>query len=151
MKASENCINLIKQFEGFYEDAYLCPAGIPTIGYGSIRWADGKPVKLGEHINFTTAEKLLYSEVNKSIIFLKDLDLNQNQIDACLSFIYNLGGNNFKYSTLYKKIKRNPDDEAIVNEFMRWNKARVNGQLIELKGLTRRRKAESELYFKKIM
>jgi lysozyme len=45
MKPSINCINLIKQFEGYYENAYLCPANVPTIGYGSIRWLDGKFVK----------------------------------------------------------------------------------------------------------
>ena len=91
MKASKNCIDLIKKFEGYSDVAYLCPAGVATIGYGSIRWTDGSSVKLGEKINFVTAEKLLMDEVNKSVKYLDGLDLNQNQIDALLSFFYNLG------------------------------------------------------------
>lgn len=148
MKPSINCINLIKQFEGYFENAYLCPANVPTIGYGSIKWLDGKFVQLGEKINFLTAEKLLMHEVESSVKYLDGLNLNQNQFDACLSFIYNLGANNFIHSTMIKKIKKNPNDESIANEFMRWNKAVVNGKLTELKGLTRRRKAESDMYFK---
>jgi lysozyme len=147
MKPSQNCIDLVKKFEGYFENAYLCPAGVPTIGFGSTRWLDNKPVQLGQKLDIKIAEDLLMNELNNSVKYLNGLKLNQNQVDACLSFIYNLGASNFLISTLYKKIKANANDRLIENEFMRWNKARVNGKLTELKGLTRRRKAEAELYF----
>ena len=65
-----------------------------------------------------------------------------------MSFIYNLGIGAFVKSTLKKKIVANSNDKSIKDEFMKWNKARVSGELMELKGLTRRRIAEAELYFK---
>lgn len=147
MIASQKCIDLIKQFEGYYSKAYLCPAGVPTIGYGSTMWNDGRKVKMGEKITKEGAELLLHWELNKKSIALKGLSLNQNQADALLSFIYNLGIGAFDKSTLKKKIKLNPNDPAIRDEFMKWNKARVGGKLMELKGLTRRRIAEANLYY----
>jgi lysozyme len=79
---------------------------------------------------------------------LHGLNLNQNQFDSCLSFIYNVGIGAFTKSTLRKKILLNPNDPTIKDEFMKWNKATVGGKLTVLKGLTRRRTAEAELYFK---
>jgi lysozyme len=148
MTATQNCINLIKMFEGYKPKAYLCPAGVPTIGYGSTMYSTGIKVKLGETINEHQANELLMWELKNKAIALHGLKLNQNQIDALLSFIYNLGIGAFSKSTLKKKILLNPNDASIKDEFMKWNKARVGGQLIELKGLTRRRIAEAELYFK---
>lgn len=147
MIASQKCIDLIKEFEGFYTKAYLCPAGIPTIGYGSTMWNDGRKVKMGEKITKEGAELLLHWELNNKAIALKGLSINQNQADALLSFIYNLGIGAFDKSTLKKKIRLNPNDPTIRDEFMKWNKARVGGKLMELKGLTRRRIAESNLYY----
>jgi lysozyme len=68
---------------------------------------------------------------------------------ACL--IYNIGAGAFKISTLLKKVKVNPNDASIEQEFWKWNKGRILGQLVELKGLTNRRKKEAELYFKPII
>ena len=147
MNPSQNCINLIKQFEGFRNKAYLDAVGVPTIGYGSTMWNDGKKVKLGETITLESAGVLLYWQVNKMCIILDTLTLNQNQYDALSSFIYNVGSGAFSKSTLFKKVKTNPKDESIKDEFLKWNKGRVNGVLVELKGLTKRRLAESNLYF----
>lgn len=147
MNPSQNCINLIKQFEGFRSKAYLDAVGVPTIGYGSTMWNDGKKVKLGETITLEGAGVLLYWQVNKMCVILDTLTLNQNQYDALSSFIYNVGSGAFSKSTLFKKVKANPKDESIRNEFLKWNKGRVNGVLVELKGLTKRRLAESNLYF----
>jgi lysozyme len=149
MTASKNCINLIKLFEGYKAKAYLCPANVPTIGWGSTMYTDGRKVKLSDTINEEQAEILLMWELKNKSNALHGLNLNQNQFDSLLSFIYNLGIGAFANSTLRKKILANPDDLAIKTEFMRWNKARVGGELVELKGLTRRRTAEAELYFKK--
>ena len=148
MTASQNCINLIKLFEGYKPKAYLCPASVVTIGFGSTMYTDGRKIKLGDTINEQQANELLMWELRNKAFALHGLNLNQNQFDSCLSFIYNLGIGAFAKSTLKKKILLNPNDATIKDEFLKWNKARVNGQLTELKGLTRRRIAEADLYFK---
>jgi len=148
MTASKNCINLIKMFEGYKAKAYLCPAGVVTIGFGSTMYQDGRKIKLGDTINEDQGNQLLMWELKNKSISLQGLNLNQNQFDACLSFVFNLGIGAFAKSTLKKKILINPNDPSIKDEFMKWNKARVGGQLMVLKGLTRRRIAEAELYFK---
>jgi len=135
-------------FEGYKPKAYLCPAGVPTIGFGSTMYTDGRKIKLGDTINEQQANELLMWELKNKSIALHGLNLNQNQFDSCLSFIYNLGIGAFAKSTLKKKILLNLNDATIKDEFLKWNKARVNGELMELKGLTRRRIAEADLYFK---
>jgi len=147
MIPSQKCIDLIKQFEGFEKTSYKCPAGIWTIGYGSTMWNDGRKVEQGQKITLEGAEMLLMWELKNKSSALIGLTLNQNQSDALLSFIYNLGVGAFKKSTLYKKVKVNANDATIRDEFMKWNKARVNGKLVELKGLTNRRQAEINLYY----
>ena len=136
-------------FEGYKAKAYLCPASVVTIGWGSTMYTDGRKIKLGDTINEDQAEQLLLWELKNKSIALHGLNLNQNQFDSLLSFVYNLGIGAFAKSTLKKKILLNPNDVMIKDEFMKWNKARVSGELIELKGLTRRREAEAEMYFKK--
>jgi len=148
MIPSQNCINLIKKFEGLYLSAYLCPASVCTIGYGTTRYEDGKKVQMGEKISIERAEKLINWEVSKISYRLPEMDLNQNQFDAVVSFTYNVGFANFLHSTLYKKIIRNPEDVLIADEFMKWCNARVNGSMVKLKGLVRRREAETNLYYK---
>jgi lysozyme len=150
MIASQNCINLIKLFEGYKPKAYLCPAGVVTIGFGSTMYTTGLKIKLGDTINEQQGNELLMWELKNKSIVLQGLNLNQNQFDSCLSFIYNLGIGAFAKSTLRKKILINPNDLLIKDEFMKWNKARVGGELMELKGLTRRRIAEADLYFTKV-
>ena len=135
-------------FEGYKPKAYLCPASVVTIGFGSTMYTDGRKIKLGDTINEQQAYELLMWELRNKAFALHGLNLNQNQFDSCLSFIYNLGIGAFAKSTLKKKILLNPNDATIKDEFLKWNKARVNGQLTELKGLTRRRIAEADLYFK---
>lgn len=149
MIASKNCINLIKMFEGYKAKAYLCPAGVVTIGFGSTMYQDGRKIKIGDTINENQGEELLMWELKNKSNAIHGLTINQNQFDSLLSFVYNLGVGAFAKSTLRKKILINPNDPAIKVEFMKWNKARVGGQLMELKGLTRRREAEAEMYFKK--
>ena len=138
---------LIKQFEGCKLVAYQCSAGRWTIGYGNTFFEDGTPVKPGDRITQERAEKLLD-------IILKDFSdrvektiktiLTDNQKSALLSFTYNVGIANLQKSTLLKKVNYNPNDPTIRLEFMKWNKA--SGKVIN--GLTRRREAEANLYFK---
>jgi lysozyme len=148
MAPSSNCIDLIKKFEGLFLKAYKCPAGVPTIGYGSTMWNDGKKVEMGQVITLEDAEKLLMWEVMSKTKALPKMNLTQNQHDSIISFCYNLGVGAFLKSTLYKKININPNDSSIRDEFMKWTKARVKGVLTELPGLVKRRKAEADLYFK---
>jgi lysozyme len=147
-KPSEDCLNLIKLFEGLKLKSYLCPAGVPTIGYGTTLYPNGKRVRLNESISVEEANDYLLIEVNKfakSVDALTRDDLTQYQFDALTSFAYNLGANNLKNSTLLKKVNLNPNDPSIHTEFLKW----VKGGGRVLKGLVNRRKAEANLYFKK--
>lgn len=142
---SENCYNLIKQFEGLELGAYLCPAKIWTIGYGSTFYEDGKPVKKGDVITKERAEALLPKIVLKFAIEVYQrvkVDINQNQFDSLVSFTYNLGIGNFASSTLLKKLNKSEDKAVVAAEFHKWNKAK--GKVLQ--GLVNRRKAEAELF-----
>lgn len=142
-------IPLIKRFEGLKLRAYLCPAGLPTIGYGSTFYEDGSKVKLGDVITIDRADKLLIHTVAQ---FERQVDaavtstINANQLGALTSFAFNVGMGNFRRSTLLRLVNANPNNAAIRQEFMKWNKAK--GQV--LAGLTRRRTAEADLYFTQI-
>lgn len=146
-KASQKGLDLIKRFEGLKLKPYLCPASIPTIGYGNTYYPSGAKVKLTDPaITEIVAEallKFLLGSYEKDVdSFCRD-DINQNQFDALTSFAYNCGPRNLKSSTLLKKVNANPNDPTIKAEFMKWNKA--NGRV--LAGLTKRRQAEADLYF----
>lgn len=147
MKVSSDCLNLVKKFEGLKLEAYLCPAKVPTIGYGSTFYPDGQKVKLGQKISLDKAEELLLWELNEVANQIR-VALPQNKFDALVSFAYNLGVGNLKKSTLFKKVLQNHNDPTIKDEFMKWTKAKVNGELVVLKGLVKRRESESNLYFK---
>jgi lysozyme len=146
---SEEFYRLIKLFEGCKLEAYRCPANVVTIGWGSVLDTKGNPFQMGAKITQADADLLLKNEVNKKAKFLnKELgktEITQNQFDALLSFQYNCGNAALSRSTLFRKVKANPNDSTIVSEFARWNKA--GGK--EIKGLTIRRLTESKLYFKK--
>ena len=140
MKTSPKGIALIKEFEGLRLKAYECPGGVWTIGYGHTAG-----VKPGMTITEEQAEQFLKEDL---IVFEKavnnqNLSINQNQFDALISLIYNIGIGNFQKSTLLRKARVNPDDNSIMDEFLKWvySKGRV------LPGLQRRRLAEMKLYF----
>lgn len=155
MKPSSKCYDLVKEFEGFEEKAYLCPAGKWTVGYGFTRIIDkvtGKrrSVIKGDTMSKEEANQFLIDEVNEHYDHIKPMikvPLNQEQLDAVACFNFNVGAGNFKTSTLLKKINAKDFDGAAL-EFLKWDKARdpKTKQLISLKGLTRRREAEKELF-----
>jgi lysozyme len=140
-------LDLIKSFEGLKLKPYLCPANVPTVGYGSTFYENDKKVKLTDpSITEQRASELLLDSLKGFERYVDSYcrdDINQNQFDALVSFCYNLGPANLKSSTLLKKANVNPNDPTIAQEFLRWNKA--GGKA--LKGLTKRRQAESDLYF----
>lgn len=146
MTTSQRSVNLIKKFEGFFTNAYICPAGKVTIGFGSTMWSDGKKIKMGEKITHEDAEKLMFWELKNKEYCLAKLKLNQNQFDALMSFVYNVGCGNLLKSTLYKKAFINPNDPTIKDELLRW----VNKGSPFEKGLRRRRNEESKLYYEQI-
>lgn len=134
------------EFEGIKLEAYLCPANVPTIGWGNTRYEDGTPVKMGERISRERADELFSNIAQTFSIGVRNLvtaELSENQFSALVCFAYNVGLANLKRSTLLKKVNANPVDPSIGDEFLRWNKAGSR----ELAGLTRRRKAEADLYF----
>lgn len=143
MNISNQGLELIKRFEGLHLTAYLDPVGIPTIGYGTIVIA-GKPVRMGTTITEAQAVEYLRSDIDKFEDYVNqyvNVPLTQEQFDACVSFVYNLGPTNFKKSTLLRLINSGRMEEA-QPQFLRWNKA--GGRV--LRGLTRRRLAEAALF-----
>lgn len=147
-KTSSEGLNLIKSFEGFSAKAYKCPAGVWTIGYGTTRYPNGTKVAEGDKaITENDAMHYLKNDVAKFELYIDSYcvdTITQRQFDALVSFCYNLGPTNLKSSTLLKKVNKNPNDSTIRAEFLKWNKA--DGKA--LAGLTRRRTAEADLYFK---
>jgi lysozyme len=137
----------ITKHEGLKLKPYLCPAKIPTIGYGNTYYGDGKRVTLLDK-QITKQEALeMFKEIAnkfaKRVDELVKTELTQNQFNALVSFAYNVGTGNFASSTLLKKVNKNPNDLTIKAEFLRWNKA--GGKVIN--GLTNRRIDEADLYF----
>jgi lysozyme len=140
-KMNEAGRNLLKEFEGLRLDAYLCPAGVWTIGYGSTFG-----VHPGDRITPAEAETLLIKDLDqfeKGVAKLVKVPLSTNQFSALVSFAYNLGLGALEESTLLRVLNKG-DYQAAANELLRWDKA--NG--VPLAGLTRRRKAERELFLK---
>lgn len=147
-KVSKDALDLIKKFEGFCAQPYLCPASVNTIGYGSTFYEDGTKVKIDDPpITEQRATQLLLSALKtfeKHVDTYTRDDITQSQFDALVCFAYNVGVGALKTSTLLKLVNTNPNNPLIKNEFLKWNKAA--GKV--LKGLTIRRQAEAELYFK---
>lgn len=142
---SDACLSLIKTFEGLSTTAYVCPAGVWTIGYGHT-----KDVKKGDVITQAGAEQLLQQDVKvfaRQVINVLHHSINQNQFDALVAFAFNVGIGNLKSSTLLKKINIG-DFKSAAQEFLKWNKARdkSTGEMKTHEGLTRRRQAEKRLF-----
>lgn len=139
-------IPIIRKFEGLKLKAYLCPANVWTIGYGSTFFENGSKVQEGDKITLDRADRLLFFVVQKFEAEVKKLvksNINENQLGALTSFAFNAGTGNLVKSTLLKKVNENPNDATIRDEFMRWTKA--GGKVMN--GLVTRRKAEADLYF----
>jgi lysozyme len=146
MKVNNLGIDLMHYFEGCKLEAYQCSAKVWTIGWGNTFYENGTPVRQGDKITQDRANSLFVFVANKFADEIKKLiktNLSENQFSALVCFAYNVGTGNLAKSTLLKKVNANPNDATIANEFLRWNKA--GGK--ELLGLTRRRTAESKLYF----
>jgi GH24 family phage-related lysozyme (muramidase) len=135
-------VELIKKFEGCRLEAYLCPAGVWTIGYGHT----GTNVKAGLKITQADAEALLLSDIERfarAVDTWIKVDLTNNQRCALISFTFNVGIGALQESTLRKRLNNGEDPVKVaMEELPRWNKG--DGKILE--GLVRRRRAEVELF-----
>jgi lysozyme len=177
MTINQKGIDLIKHFESLHDGDLTkiglqpkqCPAGIWTIGYGRAlkttdksRFLKGSADKkeayrqAAEVFHMMTekdAEALLNIDLqvyadNVTRAIRGKIELSENEFAAVVSFDYNCGDGNLKVSTLLKKILAG-DDAGAADEFLKWNKATVNGKKVVLRGLTLRRQAERALYLEK--
>lgn len=139
MKINQKGLEIIKSFEGCKLEAYLCPAGVPTIGYGTTK-INGKAVKMGTKITKEQAEEYLRADVEKfekAVMKYNDVyNFTENQFSALVSFAYNIGNIDQLTARGVRTIAE------ISAKIPAYNKA--NGK--ELAGLTRRRKAEKALF-----
>ena len=145
MTVSDRGLQLIADAEGYRGKPYLCPAGVPTIGYGCTYYADGHRVTLQDApISQPDAWALLAhvaGDIAGRIVQASKVDLTQGQIDALTSFAFNLGFGALTASTLWRKLQAG-DVAGAANEFRRW----VHGCGKELPGLVTRRAAERAVF-----
>ena len=137
-KVNERAIEIIRKYESLKLEAYLCPAGVWTIGWGHT----GPEVKEGMKITKTEAEKLFQEDIAsaaRSVESLVTVKTSDNQFSELVSFVFNIGHGHFANSTLLKKINT---CERCENEFDRW--IRCKGEI--LPGLIKRRKEERSLF-----
>ena len=151
MRTSDAGIRLIVKFEGLKLRPYKCPAGLWTVGFGTLI-GDGKtlPPEWNRTFSYDECLELLKKELRskeRGVLRLVRWPLAQHEFDALISFVYNLGLGCLQRSTLRQKLNRG-DKEGAVRSLLKYNKARVNGVLKELRGLTRRRQAEAALFNK---
>lgn len=156
-------LNLIKFFEGLKNvlpsgkiGAYLCPAGVPTIGYGSTIYPNGQKVNIKDVITKERAEEVFIWHTG---LFANDVDslvktiITENQRDALISFAYNVGSDididtipeGLGDSKLLAKVNANPNDPTIRDEFHKW----IYANKKPIPGLITRRQMEADLYFKR--
>lgn len=150
MNISDNGLSLILEFEGLHKKigdgrymAYRCPAGAWTIYAGCT-----EGVREGMICTEEEGRALFRKELAKheaAVVRLVTVDLNQNHRDSLISFSYNVGSGALANSTLLRKLNKG-DYRGAQGEFLKWDKATVDGKLTVLRGLSRRRAAESELF-----
>ena len=147
----DEALALVKRFEGLHKlrsdglvHAYVCPAGVWTVGWGSTRLFDGTPVSKETTVTPEEAEALLIVElgecVRAALRMSPVLQGHPARLSAIASFIYNLGSGRYKASTLRRRINQENWEEAR-REIKRW----VWGGGRKLPGLVIRREAEAAL------
>lgn len=143
MRTGETGLNLIKGYEGLRMSAHYAPTEQWTVGYGHTGSA-----RHGMSVTEGDAERLLKDDVQPIEQLISDTvraPLNQNEHDALVSLIFNIGEDNWKRSTALRKLNAG-DKLGAANAFEYWTKAYVNNELVTLDGLVRRRAAEKSLF-----
>jgi lysozyme len=146
LQPSDKCLEIIQECEGFSSTPYLCPAKIPTIGFGSTVYEDGTPVTLKDApITVDRAKAIMTARLNSEFVpavqRYVQVPLNQNQFDALVDFAYNLGAGALRTSTLLKYINSNKFSLAAA-EFDKW----IMSAGKPLPGLVKRRRLERTLF-----
>lgn len=145
MKTGTQGVELIKHYEGLRLKPYLCPAGIPTIGYGSTQYPDGRKVTLVDRpLTEEEADSLLAATLvpfERDVERMLEVKVTQRMFDALVSFAYNLGAAALRGSTLLKKLNQGDKDGAAA-EFGKW----INAGGKPLPGLIKRRESEKRLF-----
>jgi len=151
MQLSENGFKIIKNFEGLRLSAYRDAAGVWTIGYGSTRYHDGKPIKPGDQLASEAQADALFAntlgQYEDTVNRYVKVPLTQNQFDALVSFTYNEGTGALQESTLLVKLNEKNYAEAAAH-FLAWDKITdpKTGQKVVCDTLVQRRREESQLF-----
>jgi GH24 family phage-related lysozyme (muramidase) len=143
MRTGDTGLNLIKGYEGLRMSAHYAPNEQWTVGYGHISSA-----RHGMSVTEGDAERLLKDDVQPIEQLISDTvraPLNQNEHDALVSLIFNIGEDNWKRSTVLRKLNAG-DKIGAANAFELWTKAHISNELVALDGLVRRRAAEKSLF-----
>ena len=143
MRTGDTGLNLIKGYEGLRMTAHYAPSEQWTVGYGHVSSA-----RHGMSVTEGDAERLLKDDVQPIEQLIGDTvraPLNQNEHDALVSLIFNIGEDNWKRSTALRKLNAG-DKIGAANAIELWTKAYVNNELVSLDGLVRRRAAEKSLF-----
>ncbi len=146
-------INLIKSFEGFRSTMYNDPVGHCTIGYGTLIHrgncnGDSSEQPFRNGVSDAQATQLLVDRLNEFQLTVNNsvtVELNAGQFDSLVSFTYNVGPGNFRSSTLLRLLNQG-NYNVVPSELRKWTKGSVNGRLVDLPGLVRRRNAEADLF-----
>ena len=143
--ADEIAAALCRRFEGFLAHPYLCPAGVPTIGYGATHYLDGRPVRLTDPaISREAADRLLLLQIQRvyrpAVLRLCPGVTDAGRLAALIDFTFNLGAGRLQASTLRRRVNAG-DWDAVPAELRKWT--RGGGRV--LRGLVLRREAEVAL------
>lgn len=149
MKASAEIRDFIKRWEGLRLQAYLCPSGVWTIGYGHTEGVKrGQTIRPYEADELFDADLAQFEQAVENMAKRDGVELKQGQFDALVSFAYNVGIGNLRNSTLWRKAKRDINDKSIEAEFGRWVYGTQDGKKVVLNGLVNRRKGEAKFWNK---
>ena len=140
MTTTEILLQKVMEMEGCRLEAYQDAAGVPTIGYGHT-----KNVRMGDRISEYWAKEMLREDIEEAEWLVKELGVakTEGQLDALVSFVFNLGINRLKESTLLEIIRKGGSKAAITREFKRW----VYADGKRMPGLVKRREWESRRFF----
>jgi len=144
-KISQNCIDLVKKFEGLRLQSYQDTGGVWTIGWGHT--AGVQPMQV---ITESQADAFLAYDLNQSSQFVNKcvlVDLTQNQFDALVDFDFNEGAGHLGTSTLLHLLNQ-CGYSAAAHQFSYWIYGYVNGKLGVIQDLVERRAAEQALFLK---
>lgn len=145
-RAGLEIVDSIKEDEGLRLNAYLDPVGVPTIGWGTTVYPDGRKVQIGDTITREQAEEYLQHDISTAQSAVEqtiETPLEPNELDALTSFQYNTGG--IQGSTLAKKLNSG-DKAGAAAELDRWVHGTVGDQKVVLPGLVTRRAREKDLF-----